>query len=163
MDGSLRRATSFTDYSVLRDYFWTYNDEIVFSQDIIATDEYKMYSMDVTTLKQRNILSLEKVKILMLSRNRQEPDIVTIRMNKRDPAIFDIYRLNVKTGDLKPYLINPGNITEWYPEADGKIRLVASSDGVDRTILYRPDDNTPFKPIIENNFKTSVRPIRLYG
>ncbi|MGZ3872511.1 MAG: prolyl oligopeptidase family serine peptidase [Mucilaginibacter sp.] len=162
-DGKERMATSFDDYSVRGDYFWTYNDEIVFSQDIIALDVFKMFVLDVSTLKLRNIFSQEKVMISMLSRNKREPDIITIRMNKRDPAIFDIYRLNVKTGALVPYLLNPGNLTEWYPDADGKIRLVTASDGVNKTILYRDNDNVPFKPIIENNFKTLVSPIAFTG
>ncbi|HAL81409.1 MAG TPA: S9 family peptidase [Mucilaginibacter sp.] len=162
-DGREHMATSFTDYAVRGDYFWTYNDKIVCSQDIIANDELKLFTIDVLNLKVHNILSLEKVRITLLSRNRQEPDIITIRMNKRDPANLDIYRLNIKTGELIPYLINPGNITEWYPDADGKIRLVTASDGVNKTILYRPNDKSPFKPIIENNFKTFVRPIAFTG
>jgi len=162
-DGSVRMATSFTDYSVRNDYFWTYNNEIVFSQDIIALDDYNMYTVDVSTLRVHQVLSQRKVRIFLLSRNKEEPDIITIGMNKRDPANFDIYRLNINTGELMPYLINPGNITEWYPEADGKIRLVTASDGENKTILYRPNDNTPFKPIILNNFKTFVRPVAFTG
>ncbi|MDF2431827.1 MAG: hypothetical protein JWP44_1458 [Mucilaginibacter sp.] len=162
-DGSVRMATSFTDYSLRGDYFWTFNDKIVFSQDIIALDELKLFTLDVADLKVHNILSLANVRIALLNRNRQNSDMITIRMNKRDPANFDIYRLNIKTGVLTPYLINPGNITEWYPDVDGKIRLVAASDGVNRTILYRPDDNTAFKPIIQSNFKTSVSPIAFTG
>ena len=99
----------------------------------------------------------------MNSRNKGEPDVVTISMNKRDPANLDIYKLNVKTAELKPYLINPGNITEWFPDDDGKIRLVKSSDGVDETILYRANDNMPFKPIIKNNFVDRVQPIAFTG
>jgi dipeptidyl aminopeptidase/acylaminoacyl peptidase len=162
-DGKERMATSFTDYPVRGDYFWTYNNKIVCSQDIIASDEIKLFTVDAADLKVRNVVEQEKVRIFLLSRNKQEPDIITIRMNKRDPENFDIYRLNIKTGALTPYLINPGNLTEWYPEADGKIRLVTASDGVDKTILYRPNDNAPFKPIIQNNFKTSVRPIAFTG
>ena len=64
---------------------------------------------------------------------------------------------------MKPYLVNPGNLTEWYPDADGKIRLVTASDGVNKTILFRPTEGAPFRPIIENNFKTSVRPIAFTG
>ena len=162
-DGREIMATSVTDYSVRGDYFWTYNDQVVFSQDIIAADVVKLFTLDVATLKVHNILAQEKVRVYLISRNSNEPDVVTIRMNKRDPANFDVYRLNIKTGGLTPYLINPGNITDWYPDADGKIRLVTASDGVDQTILYRPNDNKPFKPIIQNNFKTSVKPIAFTG
>ncbi len=98
-----------------------------------------MFALDVSTLKVRNILSQEKVRISLLNRNKNTPESITIRMNKRDPANFDVYRLNINTGELTPYLINPGNLTQWYPDADGKIRLVKASDGVDETILYRTE------------------------
>ncbi|WP_394771950.1 alpha/beta hydrolase family protein [Mucilaginibacter sp.] len=162
-DGKVQMATSFTDYSVRGDYYWTYNNGIVFLQDNIASDEIKMFALDISTLKTTLIISQKKVRIAILGRDRHEPDIITVRMNQRDPANFDIYRLNIKTGELKPYLINPGNITQWYPDANGKIRLVRVSDGVDESILYRPNDDTPFKRIIANNFKTSVRPIAFTG
>jgi dipeptidyl aminopeptidase/acylaminoacyl peptidase len=163
VDGKERMATSFEDYSI-GNYSWTYNNEIIISQDIISLDEFKMFALDVPTLSMHEIVSLSKGRIFLLSNpNKQEPDVITIRMNKRDPANFDIYRLNIKTGELKPYLVNPGNITEWFPDDDGKIRLVKASDGVDETILYRSNDNAPFKPIIKNNFINRVQPIAFTG
>lgn len=162
-DGKERMATSFADYSV-REYSWTYNDQIVLSQDVISNDEFKMFALDVPTFTIREIVSLNNGRIFLLNTpNKQEPDVATIRMNKRDPANFDVYKLNIKTGALKPYLVNPGNITEWFPDDDGKIRLVKSSDGVDETILYRPNDNAPFRPIIKNNFINRVQPIAFTG
>ncbi|WP_419699864.1 alpha/beta hydrolase family protein [Mucilaginibacter sp. NFX135] len=162
-DGKEHMLTSFDDFSVRPDYFWTYNDQLVFSHEAIDFDSFEMYAIDVESLKLRTVLTLNRVKVGMLNRSKSEPDVITIKMNKRDPANFDIYRLNIKTGELKPYLINPGNITEWFPDADGKIRLVKSSDGVNETISYRTGDDAPFKPIIENNFKNSVRPIAFTG
>jgi dipeptidyl aminopeptidase/acylaminoacyl peptidase len=162
-DGKEQAATSFSDYPVRGDYFWTYNNKIVFFQDLIGSDTLKLYTLDVPSLAVKSIIAQHKVRITLVSRDKREPDVITIRMNKRDPANFDIYRLNVRTGDLAPYLVNPGNLTEWYPDADGKIRLVTSSDGVDKTILFRQNEKTPFKPIINNNFKTSVRPIAFTG
>lgn len=160
--GVEQMATSFQDYSV-RDYSWTYNNKLIFSQDIIADDVYKLFALDVATHKLKNLLSLKKVRIRIINRNRQQPDVITISMNKRDPGNFDIYRLNIKTGDLKPYMINPGNVTKWYPDPDGRIRLVKMSDGVNETILYRPNDKAAFKPIIKNNFKDRVEPIAFTG
>ncbi|WP_114941019.1 S9 family peptidase [Mucilaginibacter endophyticus] len=162
-DGKERMVTEFEDYSIRGDYFWTYNNQLVFSQDIIASDSVKMYAFDVATDKSRTILSLGNVRIGLVNRNRQQPDIITIKTNERDPGNFDVYRLNVKTGEMKIYLQNPGNITEWFADADGRIRLERASDGVNETILFRPDEDKPFKPIIENNFKNTVRPIAFTG
>jgi len=162
-DGKEQVATSFSDYPVRGDYFWTYNNQIVFFQDLIGDDVLKLYTLDVPGMAVKNILSQHKVRIALLNRNKHAPDVITIRMNKRDPANFDIYQLNLRTGEATPYLVNPGNLTEWYPDTDGKIRLVTSSDGVDKTILFRQNDHAPFKPIIANNFKTSVRPIAFTG
>ncbi|MDB5150702.1 MAG: family peptidase, partial [Mucilaginibacter sp.] len=162
-DGKERMATRFEDYSIRGDYFWTYNNQLVFSQDLIATDSVKMYAFDVAANKSRIILSLGNVRIGLVNRNRQQPDIITIKTNERDPGNFDVYRLNVKTGEMKIYLLNPGNITEWFADADGRIRLERASDGVNETILFRPDEDKPFKPIIENNFKNTVKPIAFTG
>jgi dipeptidyl aminopeptidase/acylaminoacyl peptidase len=162
-DGKERMVTQFEDYSIRGDYFWTFNNQLVFSQDLIATDSVKMYAFDVATDKSRIILSLGNVRIGLVNRNRQQPDIITIKTNERDPGNFDVYRLNVKTGEMKTYLLNPGNITEWFADADGKIRLERASDGVNETILFRPDEDKPFKAIIENNFKNAVKPIAFTG
>ncbi|HEX8018912.1 S9 family peptidase [Mucilaginibacter sp.] len=162
-DGKERMVTQFEDYSIRGDYFWTFNNQLVFSQDLIATDSVKMYAFDVATDKSRIILSLGNVRVGLVNRNRQQPDIITIKTNERDPGNFDVYRLNVKTGEMNTYLLNPGNITEWFADPDGKIRLERASDGVNETILFRPDEDKPFKAIIENNFKNAVKPIAFTG
>ncbi len=41
--------------------------------------------------------------------------------------------------------------------------MVKASDGVDETILYRPNDHAPFRPIIKNNFINRVQPIAFTG
>ncbi|OOQ59040.1 alpha/beta hydrolase family protein [Mucilaginibacter pedocola] len=160
--GAEQMATSYTDYSV-KDYSWTYNNQILFTQDIIASDEYRVFTLDVATLKVKNLLNLEKVRLRILNRNRMLPDVFTVSLNKRDPGIFDVYRLNVNTGDLKLYIQNPGNITRWYSDPNGDIRLAKASDGVDETILYRPNEHTAFKPIIVNNFNDRVEPVAFTG
>src|SRR5580704_8098405 len=43
-DGTERMAASLDDYPI-RDYYWTFNDQIVFLQDVIAADQYKMFTL----------------------------------------------------------------------------------------------------------------------
>ncbi|MCC8425161.1 prolyl oligopeptidase family serine peptidase [Mucilaginibacter sp. UR6-11] len=156
-------VTSFSDFGVRGDYTWTYDNQIIFWQERPRDDEHPMLVLDLNTLKTKTILSEGKANIRILNKNRLTPDIITVSMNKRDSANFDVYRLNVKTGELKTYLVNPGNITDWLVDADAKIRLIKSTDGVDETILYRANDRAPFKPIIKNNFRNYVRMIAFNG
>lgn len=157
-NGKETRVTSFADYPI-RDYFWSLNNELVFNKDLIDIKQYQLFAINMQDRKMKKLLSLEKVRLRLISRNHNNKDWINIAMNKRDSATFDVYKLNTQTGDLRLYIKNPGNITEWYPASEGSIRLAKASDGVNETILFRPDDKHPFKPIISNNFRNSVTPI----
>lgn len=157
-DGKESRITSFTDYPV-KDYFWTLNNELVFNKDLIDLNQYQLFAVNMENRKLKKLLSLSKVRFRLISRNHNNKDLINIVMNKRDSAIFDVYRLNTQTGELKLYIKNPGNVTEWYPASEGNIRLAKASDGVNEKILFRQDDAHEFKTIISNNFRNAVTPI----
>ncbi|RYZ96386.1 MAG: hypothetical protein EOP47_23980, partial [Sphingobacteriaceae bacterium] len=158
VDGKGFMATNFSDNPVT-DYLWTYNNQIVFSQDIVSSDSLKIFALDVNTLKTHSILAEHNVKYRILTNNKLQPDILTISLNKRDEGIFDVYHLSISTGEIKPYIINPGDVIEWHADMYGKIRLAKASDGVNATILFRENENAAFKPVIVNNFKDAVKPI----
>ncbi|RKR81441.1 dipeptidyl aminopeptidase/acylaminoacyl peptidase [Mucilaginibacter gracilis] len=161
-DGKERMTTSFVDYPV-RDYFWTFNNQIILTKNMFEQNKFQMIGIDAATMQTRVLLDAPKVNFRLLNRNRNNPDMITFSMNKRDSAAIDVYRMNTKTGELTMYIKNPGNITEWFTDADGKIRLAKASDGVNETVLFRQNDESKFKPIIVNNFKNQVRPIAFSG
>ena len=53
---------------------------------------------------------------------------------------------------------NPGNISEWFTDHDGKIRAAITTDGVNSSLLYRENDSSPFKTVLTTNFKETVSP-----
>ncbi|MCC8410840.1 S9 family peptidase [Mucilaginibacter sp. UR6-1] len=161
-DGKGRMVTEFKD-SPVTDYFWTFNNQIIYSIDMVASDSLKMFALDVNTFKTRALFSGYKVKFRLLSRSRIDHNILTVSLNKRDEGIFDVYHLNIRTGALELYITNPGDITDWITDVDGRILLARASDGVNTTILYRPNEQTPFKPVIVSNFRDAIRPIAFTG
>jgi dipeptidyl aminopeptidase/acylaminoacyl peptidase len=165
-NGKEIQATSFEDQAVRGDYNWTYDNQILFGRDDRSHPDHPsvtLVALDIKTLKTKTVLAVGKAKIFILNKSILTPDIITVGMNKRDSVNFDVYRLNIKTGELKTYLVNPGNIKEWLVDVDGKIRLVKSTDGIDETILYRPNDKAPFRPIMKNNFRNYVRMVAFNG
>jgi dipeptidyl aminopeptidase/acylaminoacyl peptidase len=168
--GSDEQATSYTDFSVRGDYFWTFDNQILFSKDYFGDkSRHQIFALDVHSLETRLLFASEpKVRTWIINTNRLAPDVLSIAMNKRtintpDSAISDVYKLNIKTGEVKLYLTNPGNITEWFVDADGSIRLAKANEGADESIFYRPAEGASFKLVYKNNFRNSVRPIGFSG
>ncbi|HOX22483.1 MAG TPA: S9 family peptidase, partial [Elusimicrobiales bacterium] len=82
-----------------------------------------------------------------------------IGMNRRKKEVFDVFRLNVKTGEMTQLAENPGNITGWLTDHDGKLRAAVTTDGINHTLLYREKEDVEFKPVITTSFKESFDPM----
>ena len=83
--------------------------------------------------------------------------LVIIGLNKRNPQVFDPYRLNLNNGELTQLAENPGNIQGWMTDHNGKLRVaLAIVDGVNTQILYRETEEQPFRPVLTTNFKETV-------
>ena len=79
-------------------------------------------------------------------------------MNKRDPKVFDVFRLDVITGDMQLVAENPGNITSWHVDHAGRVRAATTSDGVNTSLLYREDECATFKTVLTTNFREQMAP-----
>ena len=54
---------------------------------------------------------------------------------------------------------NPGNISGWMTDHDGKLRIAITSDGVNTSLLYRESESDEFKSILTTDFKEQVSPL----
>ncbi|MBW4890266.1 prolyl oligopeptidase family serine peptidase [Mucilaginibacter sp. HMF5004] len=161
-DSTKKPDVLFSDGGI-RDHFWTYDNHVIVPKYDRKKSTFQLFAIDAATMEKRTLLSIGRVNWRVLNRSMKHPDVLTFSMNLRDSTIFDIYRINTKSGELKMYLQNPGNITQYYTDVDGVIRLEKASDGVNETILYRENENSAFKPILRNNFKNQVEPIAFTG
>src|SRR5439155_2039756 len=82
-----------------------------------------------------------------------------IGMNQRDPSAFDCYRLNIVTGELQLVAENPGNVTRWFNDHTGAVRIAIATDGVNTTLMARDDDSGPFREVLTTHFKESLDPL----
>lgn len=97
------------------------------------------------------------MKTVIIDDLEEVPGQMIIGLNRRNPEVFDPYRLDLNTGDLTLLAENPGNWQGWTTDHQGRLRAVtAIEDGVNTTLLYRPDDTEPFKPVLTTNFRESV-------
>lgn len=152
------RITNETRFNITY-YFWTNNNELLFTTDNWRSKSAHMYAVSKTGKNLRGLLPVDRASAYLINGELIINDQLLITVNKRDSTIFDAYKLNVRTGRLVLAEKNPGNIIKWYADEEGKLRMALASDGVNETLLFRNKESDSFKPVITNNFKNKIIPI----
>lgn len=140
-------------------YDWKGNNKILFLQDTKGDENYKLYSVDRDGNNLKLLTPPEKVRVDIIDELEEVDDYILIGMNSRIPQVFDVYKLNVNTGDTTMIATNPGNILGWVTDHKGNLRIALESDGVNSTILYRDTPEQEFRKVITTNFRESISPL----
>ncbi|MCX7767946.1 MAG: S9 family peptidase [Flavobacteriales bacterium] len=151
-----RRITADTVRDI-RSYFWK-DDRILYLQDIGGDENFQLFSCNIRGEDVLPLTPFPKVLTIIIDDLEEDPDHMIIGLNKRNPEVFDPYRINVRTGRMELLYENPGDITEWVTDHEGKLRLAVRTDGVNSTILYRKDEKSPFQEVITISFKETLAP-----
>lgn len=156
--GTEKRITSATERDIAG-FFWKGSDRIVYVQDTGGDENYHVYITDITGSEARDLTPFEKVKAGILDDLEDDPVHMLIEMNRRDPEVFDVFRCDINTGELEQIAENPGNITGWMTDHDGKLRAAYATDGVNASFLYRTTEADDFRTLITTNFKETFVPM----
>ena len=140
-------------------YFWKTNKRIIYVRDNDGDENYHLYAVDDDGKNQKDLTPYDEVNVQVVDELEENENEVLIGMNKRNPELFDVYRLNINTGDLKMEAENPGGVTNWVTDHKGNIRVAVQSDGVNTNLLYRDDIKENFKSVLTTSFKESVSPL----
>jgi len=156
--GAETRITSQTDRDIAS-FFWKENSTIVFIRDFGGDENFHVFAVNVDGQGERDLTPFAGARAQIVSPLEQISDTdMIVEINKRDPKVFDAYRLNVKTGDLKMIAQNPGNYSSWMVDHAGQLRVATADDGANSSVFYRKDENQPFKEILKTNFKNTLSP-----
>lgn len=152
------RVTSLKDRDIAG-YAWKSNDKILYVRDFGGDENFHLFSVTTDGKDEKDLTPFEGVRVELIDDLEENATDVLVGMNKRNPQIYDVYRLNTATGDMKMVAENPGNITSWLTDHDGNIRVANATDGVNNTLLYREKEGEPFKEIRTTNFKENLAPL----
>jgi dipeptidyl aminopeptidase/acylaminoacyl peptidase len=156
--GEAKRLTSEKDRDI-QQYAWKENGYVIYGQDTKGDENFHLKRVDVKTGDVKDLTPFPKVRAELIDdlEDVSDTDIIAT-MNKRNPELFDAYRINVVTGEMKMVAENPGKVTQWVTDHAGRLRAAITSDGVNTSLLTRPDENSPFKTVITTNFRESITP-----
>ena len=156
--GDTKRITN----SPLRDItsaFWASDDELIFMTDRSEDDSLRLTAVNRKSLEIRAILRLPAVQFDWVGPIQVINNEILVILNDRDSSVFDVYRLNILTGQRKLIGVNPGNVVKWLTDYNGELRLAVMSDGLTETILVRDNEEDEFQPVINSIYKSRVEPL----
>lgn len=158
LQGEPRRLTEETARDI-EIYFWKGNDRILYVKDFGGDENTHVVSVATDGSGLKDLTPFDGVKASIVDDLEDDPDHILVSHNKRDKQVFDVYRVNIKSGASALVAENPGNITGWLTDHDGKVRAATTSDGVNTSLLYRATESDPFKTIVTTTFKDQVGPL----
>ena len=152
------RLTSFEERGVYG-YAWLTDKRIGYIKDDGGNENMHFYAIDIDASNEIDLTPFENVQARIIDDLENDPNYIIIGLNKRNPQIHDPYRINVNNGKMEMIAENPGNISGWMTDHDGKLRIAITSDGVNTSILHRASESDKFKSILTTDFKVSVSPL----
>ena len=140
-------------------FTWLTNERIGYVKDEGGNENIHFFAVNIDMSNEIDLTPFENVQTRIIDDLEDDPNHIIIGLNKRDPQIHDPYRINVNDGKMELIAENPGNISLWMTDHDGKLRIATTSDGVNTSLLYRNTQSDEFKPIFTTDFKVSLVPL----
>lgn len=161
MDTGEESATSITELEDkdIQNYFWANDNELVFHKERVTGDSLELFIVDRRTKKVRSLIPPSDMRLRWLSGKKLTQDYLYMALNSRDKSVFDVYRLDIRNSKLEMIAQNPGNVSKWFLDHHGNVRLAIASDGINETMLYRSSGEGEFEKVITNNFQTTIKPL----
>lgn len=152
------RITSEENQSIKK-YFWAGNNHILYMIDNGQENDFKLYSVTRDGEKNIKINIKPTTKVEFIDHFKYSNRYILLAMNERNPINFDVYKLDLETGEKQIVEKNPGNIIKWIADDKCRVRLAIGSDSVTETLYYREENSNEFKVIKSCNFKNTLQPL----
>jgi dipeptidyl aminopeptidase/acylaminoacyl peptidase len=156
--GQATRVTSAKERDITN-YAWKGNNRIVYVQDTGGDENFRLYAVGIDGSNPKDLTPFEKVRAQIIDRLELNENEILVGLNKRNPQIHDVYRINVNTGEMQMIAENPGNYTGWGTDWDGKLRIAITTDGVNNTLMFRNTEEEKFAPVITTTFRETIAPL----
>lgn len=135
--------------SILR-FMWQYdNQHILYSQDQDGDENSHLYQTSIATKETKDLTPYQGVKASAIAYSHLYPDEILVQMNRRDKTLFDVYRINLKTGETILDTENQDQATKWEADHHLQVRaLQAVTKNGGSLIRVRDDVQAPWRDLL---------------
>jgi dipeptidyl aminopeptidase/acylaminoacyl peptidase len=140
-------------------YTWAADGKHVLYLHDNAGDEIPhLFSADLTSGNVRDLTPFRGVRAQNVLTDSRHPDSALVALNLRDRNVFDMYRVDLKTGAITLEATNPGDVLTWKTDNNFVIRAATAFDGKSgRTIIRMRDAaDKPWRDLVVMPFEQAL-------
>ncbi|MGH2759884.1 MAG: prolyl oligopeptidase family serine peptidase, partial [Actinomycetota bacterium] len=142
-------VTKDTDRGI-HSYVWAHdNRHLLYIQDSGGDENFRLHTVDLDSGEIVDRTPFVGVQARVIASRKRFPSDVLVGLNRDNPQLHDIYRLDLASGELRKVVDNPGFVA-WLVDADLKVRGAAAQQpdgGV--AILVRDTEDAEWRPLLE--------------
>ncbi|MCF8259743.1 MAG: S9 family peptidase [Melioribacteraceae bacterium] len=139
-------------------YLWANDDKLLYLK-YSGEKGSKLYMIHKDGSEVKDLTPVENTSVRILDLMADVPGEILIEMSSGGTGLYDVYNLNLESGEIILKEKNPGNITMWKTDHDHNVRIAISNDGVNQVVLFREGDTGQFKKVISTNFREHLEPL----
>ena len=135
----------------IRIHYWAQDGKhLIYMQDVAGNENFHVYSVDLATREARDLTPIEGVRATNLALDKRHPNEILVGLNQRDKKVFDMYRIDLTTGDSKLDTENPGDVAGWATDPDFVIRAAIAQNPADGSTILRVRDSAtaPWRDLV---------------
>ena len=135
------RAVTADTHRGIRNFTWQFdNRHILYTQDVGGDENWRLYQTDIASKQTRDLTPYEKVRVDIVAYEWRTPDTILVQMNKRDAKVFDVHRIDLKSGKVELDTENPGDVMNWNADNALQVRAAQAQTPDGGTIVRVRDD-----------------------
>ena len=130
----------------IRFYGWAYtNRHILYIQDKNGDENWRLYSVDLTTDEVKDLTPFEDVQTQLKSVSHKFPEEIIAGLNNRVPQWHDLYRINVVTGEMTLIEQND-SYADFVVDDDYRLRMAMRMTPDGGMALFTPGAGGDWQP-----------------
>src|SRR5262249_29169102 len=110
---------------------------------------FHVFDVNVASGKVRELTPFPGARATPIGVDRHFPNDLLVGLNKDNPRVFDVYRIDLTSGEAKLDTKNPGDVMGWTTDANFRIRAAqAPTPDGGTQIRVRADEKSDWKPLV---------------
>jgi dipeptidyl aminopeptidase/acylaminoacyl peptidase len=133
----------------IRMFAWAHDGRhLLYLQDTGGDENWRLHDVDLRTMQRRDLTPYDGVQAQIIATEKKYPTDILVAMNRDNPQLHDVYRLDLLTGELVKEVENPGFVS-WVADAELVVRcgLAPQPDG-GMVIMIRAGAGEEWRPLL---------------